>query len=70
MESFPTDSRVHRELSAIYAIEEDHDGLLGVMEKELSLLRLTSVQALRSWRVSIARLVNCSMPPPIASTKW
>ena len=28
MESFPTDSRVHRELSAIYAIEEDHDGLL------------------------------------------
>jgi len=39
MESFPSDSRVHRELSAIYAIEGDHAGLLGVMEKELSLLQ-------------------------------
>ena len=39
MEGFPTDSRVHRELSAIYAIEEDHDGLLKVMGKELLLLQ-------------------------------
>ena len=38
LELFPEDARVHRELSAIYLIEEDYQGLLGVLDKELSLL--------------------------------
>ncbi|GMV43673.1 MAG: hypothetical protein AMXMBFR64_53890 [Myxococcales bacterium] len=38
LELFPDDARVHRELSAIYLIEEDYEGLLGVLQKELSLL--------------------------------
>ena len=38
LERFPEDARVHRELSAIYLIEEDYDGLLNVLHKELSLL--------------------------------
>lgn len=38
LEEFPEDARVHRELSAIYLIEEDYEGLLGVLHKELSLL--------------------------------
>lgn len=35
---FPDDARVHRELSALYLIEEDYDGLLSVLRKELELL--------------------------------
>lgn len=56
---FPDDARVHRELSALYLIEEDYDGLLSVLNKELELLNsdiTAPPQDLAAVHIQIAQL--------------